>query len=187
MRVATVSLKSISPYSQSRAHEAEKLNRETADEYEKRTWREKCHYTPKGHVRIPGMSFKQGLDTASKMLGLQIPGKGRATYSKFFTSGVLCIDDLQLPEKVEDVRAERVHCHANGKRGSGSRVWRYFPMIDRWSGVVPFHVLADEITNDVFEQTLRQAGNFVGIGRFRPENGGTLGRYTVEKIAWATV
>jgi len=92
MRIATATLKGISPYSQSRAHESEKLNRETADEYEKRTWRNKCHSDETGTVFIPPMSFKQSLDRAAQMLGRQVPGKGKSTYTKFFLSGVMCID-----------------------------------------------------------------------------------------------
>jgi len=57
-------------------------------------------------------------------------------------------------------------------------------MIDEWKATVSFHVIADEITQDVFEETLRQAGSFVGVGRFRPENGGAYGRWRVEKIEW---
>ena len=49
---------------------------------------------------------------------------------------------------------------------------------------VPFHVLADEITPDVFEEHLKQAGAFVGIGRFRPERGGFYGRFAIKNIKW---
>lgn len=184
MRIATAHLKSISPYSQSRAHESEKLNRETADEYEKRTWREKGHYTKDGRMFIPPMGFKQALDRAAQMLGRQIPGKGKSTYTKFFLSGVMCIDPPVLPNKKDDIRGEKIHANADGKRGSGKRVWRTFPVIDEWAVPVTFHVIADEITDDVFEEHLQQAGAFVGIGRFRPGNGGFFGRFRVEKIEW---
>jgi hypothetical protein len=184
MRIAACHLRSISPYSQSRAHQAERLNRESPDEYEKRTWREKCHCNGDGSILIPPMGFKLALDKAASMIGRQVPGKGRKTYTKFFLSGVMCIDEIRLPDKRDEVRGEPVHCHSNGKRGSGTRVWRWFPVVDEWRARVSFHIIADEITPDVFEETLQQAGAFVGIGRFRPENGGTNGRWTVEKVEW---
>jgi hypothetical protein len=184
VRIAICHLQSISPYSQSRAHQTERLNRETADEFERRTWRERCHYDRDGHILIPPVGFKQALEKAAAMLGRKIPGRGKATYTKFFLSGVMCIDEVRLPNKKDDVRGQPFHCHANGKRGSGTRVWRWFPMIDAWKAPVSIHVIADEITPDVFEETLQQAGTFVGIGRFRPENGGTNGRWTVEKVEW---
>ncbi len=184
MKIATAHLVSVAPYSQSRAHETPKLDRETADAHEARTWREKCHVTPDGFIFIPPMSFKQALDRAASMLGQQIPGKGKATFTKFFLSGVLCTDRVVLPIKKADVRGERIHANADGVRGSGKRVWRTFPVIDSWQADVTFYVLADEITPKVFEEHLRQAGQFVGIGRFRPQNGGYFGRFELKGIAW---
>jgi hypothetical protein len=186
MKIATCTLKSAAPYSQSRAysHEVEKLPRETADAYEERTWRNKCHTGPDGRLFIPPMGFKMAVDAAAKALGRQIPGRGKSTYTKFFLSGVLVMEPLVLPLTKEDVGKDRIYANADGVRGSGKRVWRNFPRIDEWTGDVQFHVLADEITEDVFEEHLRQAGAFIGVGRFRPQNGGFYGRYEVAKIKW---
>lgn len=186
MKTAIATLVSAAPYSQSRSYsqEVEKLPRETHDAYEARTWRNKCHTGPDGKVFIPPMAFKMCLDNAASMLGRQIPGKGKSTYTKFFLSGVLVMEPIVLPMTKEDVSQDRVYCNADGKRGSGKRVWRNFPRIDSWEAAVPFHVLADEITPDVFEEHLRQAGAFVGIGRFRPQSGGFYGRFEVKKVVW---
>lgn len=183
MKTCTATLSSIGPYSQSRAHEAEKLPRETANDYEDRTWREKAHVLD-GKVYIPPMGFKMALDRAAKMLGRQIPGKGKSTYTKFFESGVLCTEPVFIGP-LDIIQCERVHANADGVRGSGKRVWRKFPRIDAWKADVPFHVLASEITPDVFEEHLRQAGSFVGIGRFRPEKGGFFGRFKVDRLTWS--
>ena len=184
MKIAVAHLRSISPYSQSRAHETPKENRETPDAYEVRTWREKCHVTPDGNIFIPPMAFKQSLDRSAQMLSRQIPSKGKATYTKFFLSGVMCIDPVVLPITKSEVAPERIYANADGKRGSGKRVYRTFPVIPKWESDVSFTILADEITPDVFEEHLRQAGNFVGIGRFRPGNGGYFGRFAVDGIKW---
>jgi hypothetical protein len=185
MKVATVTLSSVSAYSQSRAHESPKLDRETADAYEQRTWREKCHYRKDGTLYIPPMAFKMGLDTAAKMMGLQIPGKGKATYTKFFESGVLVLEGPNLTDAKDTVPFDRIHANADGVRGSGKRVWRIFPRVDEWKADVDFHILANEITPDVFEMMLKQAGAFVGIGRFRPKNGGFYGRFQIDRIRWS--
>ncbi|MBP8234613.1 MAG: hypothetical protein KAY22_20160 [Rhizorhabdus sp.] len=186
MKIATATLASTAPYSQSRSYdrEVEALPRETKDAYEDRTWRHKCHTLADGKVYIPPMAFKMAVDTAAKMLGRQIPGKGKSTYTKFFLSGVLVMEPAGLPLTKDDVACDRIYANADGVRGSGKRVWRNFPRIDSWSADVQFHVLADEITPDVFEEHLRQAGAFVGIGRFRPQSGGYYGRFEVKKISW---
>lgn len=186
MKIAIATLASTAPYSQSRSysHEVEHLSRETHDAYEERTWRNKCHTMPDGKVFIPPMSFKMGLDTSASMLSRQVPGQGKKTYTKFFLSGVLVMEPIVLPVTKEDVAQDRIYANSDGKRGSGKRVWRNFPRIDSWTADVPYHVISDEITEDVFEEHLRQAGAFVGIGRFRPQNGGYYGRYEVKKIKW---
>jgi hypothetical protein len=184
MKTCYATLKAIAPYSSSRAHETEKLPKETAHDFEARTWRNKAH-VQNGQVYIPPMAFKMGLDRAAKMLGRQIPGKGKATYTKFFESGVLCTDQIFIADE-GSIACERVYANADGVRGSGKRVWRLFPRIDAWEAVVPFYILADEITPDVFEEHLRQAGSFVGVGRFRPEKGGFFGRYAVKSLKWET-
>lgn len=185
-KTATAHLIGVSPYSPSRAHSAPKEPRETADAYEQRTWREKAHYDDKTREAfIPAMSFKMALDSAAQMLGLKIPGKGNSTYSKFFKSGVLVLEPAMLGVKVDDMRGIRIHANADGKRGGNKRVWRTFPTVDEWSATVVFHVLAPEITEDIFRDHLVQAGSFVGVGRYRPQNGGTNGRFSLGKLEWS--
>jgi hypothetical protein len=83
------------------------------------------------------------------------------------------------------IQKERVHANADGVRGSGKRVWRNFPRIDEWSGVIEFSVIAPESPKDVFEEMLIYSGLAVGVGRFRPEKGGYFGRFEVVKLAWS--
>lgn len=184
MKQAIAHLKSISPYSQSRFHDTEKLPKEGAHDYEERTWKGRLHVNEKGNVFIPPMSFKNCLSEAAKFMSRQIPGKGKATYTKHFEAGVLVMDPLVLPIKSEDVDGEWLFVPSDGKRGGGSRVKKCFPVIHDWSGKVIFHVLDDTITKDAFEEHLREAGSFIGVGRFRPRNNGFYGRFTVEKVEW---
>lgn len=183
LRTCTVTVTGASPYSASRAHCAEKLPKETPDAYEERTWRKKAH-VQNGRVYIPPMAFKMGADRACKMLGRQIPGKGKATYTKFFESGVLVTAPVFIADEA-DIRCERIHANSDGVRGSGKRVWRNFPRIDEWSADVVFTVLADEITPEVFEETIIYSGLAVGVGRFRPEKGGYFGRFTADNFRWS--
>lgn len=54
-----------------------------------------------------------------------------------------------------------------------------------WKGRVTYHILDDVIAPEVFEQHLRDAGNFIGIGRFRPRNNGYYGRFKLNKVSWS--
>jgi hypothetical protein len=130
------------------------------------------------------MAFKMAVDRAARMLGKQIPGKGKSTYTKFFESGVIVTQPVPIADE-SAIQMERIHANADGVRGSGKRVWRNFPRVDQWSGEVQFHIIADEITPEVFEETVRYAGLAVGVGRFRPERGGYFGRFAADKFQWS--
>jgi hypothetical protein len=183
IRTCKVTIKGMTPYSASRAHQEEKLKGEDSSAYEDRTWMSKAHLSGDS-VFIPPMAFKMGLDRAAKISGKQIPGKGKSTYTKFFESGVLVTKPIEIAS-VGAIQKERVHANADGVRGSGKRVWRNFPRIDDWSGVIEFSVIAPEIPKDVFEEMLIYSGLAVGVGRFRPEKGGYFGRFEATKFAWS--
>lgn len=179
MKQCIVKLESVSPYSQSRFHNTESLEKEGHDDKEKRTWRNKMHVNDKGVVFIPPMAFKNCVSEAAKYLSVQIPGKGKTTYTKHFEAGVLVTDPLDLNLKPEDVTGEWLHVPSDGRRGGSKRVMKCFPLIPTWSGDVIFYIFDDTITEKVFEYHLDQAGKFIGIGRFRPRNNGFYGRFKI--------
>lgn len=182
---ATAHLESISPYSPSRMHDTPKLEKERPDDYEKRTWREKAHANDNGNIFLPPMGFKLCLAECAKFLGEQIPGKGKATWTKHFEAGVLCMEPLVLPDKKDTVQGEWFNMNSDGKRGSGTRVRRCFPVIPEWKGAVTFYVIDNTITRQVFEHHMSEAGKFIGVGRFRPRNGGFYGRFKLTKLDWS--
>jgi hypothetical protein len=184
MKIAEVTLTSISPYSQSRKYDTPKKDKELAKDYEARTWRDRLHTDSDGHVFIPPMSFKNCIAEVAKYLGVQIPGKGKNNYTKHFEAGVLVTDPLVLPITKDEVEGEWLFVPADGKRGSGKRVDKCFPVIRQWEGTVPFYILDETITEDVFRHHIEQAGKFIGIGRFRPRNNGFYGRFNVTNLKW---
>jgi hypothetical protein len=183
---ATCHLSSASVYSQSRPYQVEKKPREIPADYEKRTWRERMHLSEKnpGKIVIPAMQFKNSLAECAKYMSQQIPGKGKATYTKHFEAGVIIMDSMELDIKADDVKGETVFVPSSGKRGDGNRVYKTFPKIPSWSGVITFTIFDHTITEEVFKTHLEQAGQFIGIGRWRPRNNGMYGRFTVNKVDW---
>ena len=184
MKTATATIEGISPYGQSKFYDVEKLPKESAKDYEARTWRERLHVNKDGNVFIPPMAFKNCIAEAAKFLSIQIPGKGKATYTKHFEAGVLVLDPVVLPIKKEAVAGQWLFVPADGKRGGGKRVMKCFPVIQEWGGSVTFLILDETITEDVFRQHLEEAGRFIGLGFFRPRNNGFYGRFKVTDIDW---
>lgn len=184
MKTVTASLKSVSPYSQSRHYDVPKLEREQPKDYEARTWRERMHADDKGEIFIPPMAFKNCLSEAAKFMSIKIAGKGKSTYTKHFEAGTLVLDGLKLGLQKDNVPGEWLFLPSDGIRGSGKRVDKCYPVIKEWGGDVTFYILDEIITADVFAEHLKAAGNFIGIGRFRPRNNGFYGRFEVTGIKW---
>jgi hypothetical protein len=186
MKIVTCRLASISPYSQSRYHDTAKLNKEQPDDYRARTWREHLHYDQAGIVYIPPMTFKNCLSEAAKFLSVQIPGKGKATYTKHFEAGVLVLEPCVLGIHKDTVEFENLFLPSDGRRGSGKRVTKTYPLIREWETTCTFYVQDDMLTKDVFKYHLEQAGTFIGIGRFRPRNNGFYGRFRLIDLEWTS-
>lgn len=182
MQTYIAQLESVSPYSSSRFHGVEKEDRETADAHEKRTWREKLTTKKDGMVVIKGAALKFSLDTAAKQLGMQVAGKGKRTYTAIFKAGVLVPDDIELGIHKDKVDGVWVHVNSDGVRGSGKRVMRCFPTIPEWSANATIIVLDPAITKQILETHLDRSGKFVGLGQYRPENGGTNGRFKIVSV-----
>ena len=185
MKIAVATLKGTAPYSQSRHYDTPKLPKEAHRDYEARTWRDRLHSDSAGQVFIPAMSFKNCVSEAAKFLSIQIPGKGKSTYTKHFEAGMLVIDAVPLGVQKEDVAGEWLFVPSDGKRGGPKRVDKCFPVIHEWAGKVTFYIIDETITQDVLATHLEQAGKFIGIGRFRPRNNGFYGRFKVEGMTWA--
>jgi hypothetical protein len=190
MKIATVALKSASPYSQSRHYASspgcEKREKETSSEYDARLWREHQHYDAQtGIIYIPCMALKMAIQEAAQYLGERVPGKGKATWTKHFLAGIGIYESPTLGIHKDNTECETFMCDSMGKKGGSSRVPRTFPVVRNWSAQATFYVLDDAITEKAFTYHLEQAGKFIGIGRFRPRNGGFYGRFSVESVTWS--
>jgi hypothetical protein len=184
MKLAKVKLKSASPYSQSKYISLPKLEKESSSDYELRTWRSRMHTTPDGYVKIPGSQIAESLRECAKFLSVQIKGKGKSTYTKHFDAGIMVLDSIITPIKAENAEYEDHFVPSDGRKGGTTRVTKRFPFIPEWEGEIDVYILDDTITKDVFEYHMRNAGVLIGLGRFRPRNRGTYGRFEVLDVAW---
>lgn len=184
MKKAICKLKNITPLTFGKFHQTEKLSKELAGDYEQRTWREKLHVAKDDFVKIPGPMFGNCIRESAKFLSLQIPGKGKATYTKHFDAGIIILNDIVLNIKKESVPASIQHVPSDGRPGGTTRVIKYFPIVHDWEGVLEILIADDMITADVLETVLRNAGNLIGIGTWRPRNRGMNGRFELVGMKW---
>jgi len=184
MKKAILNLKSITPVTFGKFHQTEKLPKELHADYELRTWKEKCHYNSDGKVYIPGMMFGNCIRESAKFLSLQIPGKGKSTYTKHFEAGIIIQNDIVLTLRKDDIKGDPRHVPSDGRPGGSTRVMKIFPIVDAWHGTLEIIIGDEIITADVFEQVVRNAGNLIGIGTWRPRSRGMNGRFELINMQW---
>lgn len=186
MKTYQIKITGKTPYSQSRHYSEDdvpKLEKESHDAYEKRTWRNRLHVDMKGIVQIPPQAIKNCLAEAAKFLSIQIVGKGKSTYTKHFEAGIMVLDPVSLGVHIDKVRGESLFVPADGRRGGPRRVTKTFPFIEPgWTGSTTIYVVDETITEPVLRKHLVEAGNLIGIGRFRPRNNGSYGRFALDSM-----
>lgn len=186
MKKAEITVRGITPYSPSRNYAADvpKLKDESADEFDARTWRNHAHVDRQtGLVIIPGDCLGWALKAMSQRRADKIKGKGQQTFTKVFDSCEV-VGNITTGVKLDAVECESFMAHANGRRGTGARVLRRFPIVRTWGGSVSVLFWDDRILEDIFRETASDAGLLVGLGRRRPENKGWFGRFVVDEVKW---
>lgn len=180
---ARCTIESTAPYCQSRQHSEPFLEGEGHDKYDARTWPHKMH-VENGSVFIPSRAIHYALMEAAKYSKRQIPGQGKATWTQKFASGLALFKEVDLQIDPKTVNFIAVSCHADGRRGSGKRVIRRFPIIPQWRAEFDVSILDPIIAQDIFTEMLEQAGMFIGVGQNRPQNAGTHGRFRVVSVEY---
>lgn len=182
MKCFKASLKSISPIFFGRNHHIEKLPKELFKDHEVRTWREKAHYTQEGNVLITPFMIKNTITNAARYLSIQIPGKGKQTYTKHFESGLNVFEGIILPDTRETITGLWLDCPSDGCRGGTKRVSKQFPRIEDWQGEAVLWLFDETITHDILKQVIIAAGMFIGFGSLRAGNRGIGGRFELVNL-----
>ena len=176
------------PLSQSHQHQEPKLEGESNDAYDARTWRHKLNKETIGGketVVIPAFAIHDGLKEAAKYSKRQIPGQGRSTWTQKFASGITVLSPVSLGIDPATVSSILISANVDGRRGSGKRVPRRFPQIPPgWEATFEALIIDPIITEDIFREALEGMGLYIGLGQFRPQNGGSNGRFMVKSIDW---
>lgn len=184
MKKAICKIKSLTPVTFGKFHQTEKLDKERPDDYEQRTWKEKAHYTNDDFVKIPGVMIANCIRESARYLSIQVPGKGKATFTKHFDAGISILDDINIGIKKDEIKYTAIHVPSDGMKGGTKRVIRMFPIVHEWEGTIEVLIGDNVITPDVFEDVFRNAGNLIGIGTWRPRNRGLNGRFELVDMKW---
>ena len=185
---AFVKITGTAPYSQSHKHDEPKLEGEQPDAYDIRTWRSKMNTEiigGKNTVVIPAFGLHLALIGAAQYSKKKIEGQRNATWTAKLQRGVMIMGAAPLGVDPDDVKCIVLSVNADGKRGSGTRVTKRFPQIPMgWEASFEVMIIDPIITEAIFTEMLELAGLFIGVGQYRPEQGGSNGRFVIKSIRW---
>ena len=130
---------------------------------------EQGFYIPSEHIR--GALINAGAMVKSKV------GNSKKSM-KNIVAGMFFIDEPKLRLPSNYVIDKRSAVNRNIK----ARVISIRPKWESWDAEFTLLVDNDTITQSTIKEIITQAGNFIGIGSFRPTNNGMFGRFDLEKI-----
>ena len=130
------------------------------------------YQTPNGEIYQPSTHIICTMKKAGARY--QIPGQGKLTYKNMIGSGVIIVIPDAIPhlnpEWEVDIRSVIIN---------RARIMRHRPVFNEWALKFQLDIEEDEIDPTVVKEVLEYAGKRVGIGDFRPEKGGSFGRFHV--------
>lgn len=175
-RTVQASLRSTTPYVQSRYLRPAPALQDDHREWEQQHWRNRMYCNGDGNVVIPREHLHAALVEAARRMRLKVPGR-HATYDAYVAGGIGVPADIALTT------------HRNTVRGEW---WqgRCYPVIDEWEATVTLTIADDSLlTEDVVSDTLAYAGHHIGLGRgwrgwVSKFKKGNWGQFAVLDFAW---
>ena len=129
---------------------------------------------PDGTIYQPSIHILSSMKRAG--VKFQIPGQGKLTYKNLIGSGAVMINPDAIPHKIQ---AFEVDVRAVVMPSTRGRVARKRPVLNTWRLCFEIEYDDTEISADDIHEILAYAGKRVGIGDFRPEKGGSFGRFMI--------
>lgn len=130
----------------------------------------------KGEFYIPSDQVKGSMINAGGMIKSKV---GNAKKSmKNIVAAMFFIQQDKLPLNNNWVVDKRSAVNRNIK----ARVISIRPKWESWETEFILAVDNDTITNETIKQIIESAGNYIGIGSFRPEHNGMFGRFDLVEL-----
>lgn len=147
-----------------------KNRKQTKDDVESYLYKDE-----EGNLVQPSIHIVSAMKRAGSKF--QVAGQGKTTFKNIIGSGAVCIEPEMIPHEIQEWEPDRRSVVVKQ-----SRIVRTRPLLKKWalSFIVDFD--DEEISKPVLKEILDYAGRRVGIGDFRPEKGGSFGRFIVTKF-----
>ncbi len=133
-------------------------------------------YNDKDGFYIPSEHIKGSLIGGGTMVKSKV-GNSRKSM-KNIVAGMFFIEEEKLRLSKEYVIDKRSAVNRNIK----ARIIVIRPKWENWKAEFTLLIDNDTITKETIKEIITNAGNFIGIGSFRPTNNGSFGRFKLDKF-----
>ena len=136
-----------------------------------------CYRDSKGKIIVPGEHLRQMMISAGAMHKSKVGNAKRSM--KNIVAAMVFVTPDEIPFGQDFVIDKRSTVNQNNK----ARVMVIRPKWTEWKLAFNIIVDNDTITDSMIKDILESAGNYVGLGSFRPECSGMFGRFKVSKFS----
>jgi hypothetical protein len=129
-----------------------------------------------GNFFIPSEQVRQAMIAAGTGIKAKMGNSKRSM--KNIVAGMFNIREEKLPLNKNFVIDKRSAVNQNNK----ARIISIRPKWENWETSFVLEIDNDTITEETIKQIICDAGNYVGIGSYRPQKNGKYGRFEVTKF-----
>lgn len=186
MKSFTVEIKGLSPYMQHRMDDQklevwEKkrgkiMERPELSEEDVKRAEYHCYRNESGQCYIPSDQLRGALIGAGTYMKAKVGGRSKSMKVIVAATFVPTPEQIIIPDF--DAIDKRSAVNKNVK----ARVLVIRPKWMNWTATFTLNVYEDTITKETVKELITYAGNYVGIGSYRPTNNGMFGRFEVKSI-----
>lgn len=135
-----------------------------------------CYRNAAGKCFIPADQLRGALINAGSAVKAKVGGRSKSMKQVVAAMFMVTPDHIEIPDY--DSIDKRSAVNKNVK----ARVMVIRPKWYTWESEFVLNVMNDSITKETIVQIIEHAGNYVGIGSFRPTNNGMFGRFELKEI-----
>lgn len=135
-----------------------------------------CYRNPQGKCFLPADQLRGSFITAGSAVKAKVGGRSKSMKQVVAAMFMVTPDEILLPDF--DVIDKRSAVNRNIK----ARIIVIRPKWLTWEASFELNVMNDTITKETVKSVIEYAGDYVGIGSFRPTNNGMFGRFQLIDI-----
>lgn len=135
-----------------------------------------CYRNAAGKCFIPSEHIRQSLIAAGSY------SKAKVGNAKKSMKNIVAAMFLVTPEEIQIPDYDAIDKRSAVNKNVKARIITIRPKWSEWTIEFRLMVDNDTITKETIKEILNNAGNYVGIGSYRPTNNGYFGRFEVEFI-----